>query len=214
MGINSLFTEQNSIDIFSESLSSLFDNKDQEDVINGILKDVLNLHHASRAYIFLYDFENGVQHYQYEVCAENVVPQIDIIGTIPLNDSLYFNKYIFEREPIVINNIEDIRFMAKSEYEILKQQDIKSLIVVPIIHRNKILGYIGVDIVDKIKIWTEQDITLLFLLSKLVVVSVAASVNTRESNQHKKALISNSNSILKVLGSLYYYIPIGIELYD
>ena len=76
------------------------------------------------------------------------------------------------------------------------------------------MGYIGVDIVDKIKIWTEQDITLLFLLSKIVGVSVAASVKLRESKQQKKALISNYNSILKVLGSLYYDIPIGIELYD
>ena len=146
---NNISTHSSRNNIFSHSLMSFHDDTNHHNVINNILKDILNLYNADRSYIFIYDFEQKIQKYQYEACANNTSPQIDIINEVNLNDSNFLNAFIFNYQSFAVNDIEELKEDAISEYEILKAQDIKSLIITPIIHMNNILGYVGVDIVKE-----------------------------------------------------------------
>ena len=195
--------------IFSHSLMTFYDEANYHIVINNILKDVLNLYNADRSYIFLYDLENKVQKYSYEICAENVSPQIEIIKEIPLDSSPFINNILFNYSSFIVNDIDNVNDLPEIEYEILKSQDIKSLILTPITHMNKILGYMGVDIVKEYRNWSDQDTTLIFLLGQIVGASVA-----RNKENEKELSTTHGNNIIRALESIYNDIPIGIELYN
>ena len=195
--------------IFSHSLMTFYDEANYHIVINNILKDVLNLYNADRSYIFLYDLENKVQKYSYEICAENVSPQIEIIKEIPLDNSPFINNILFNYSSFIVNDIDNVNDLPEIEYEILKSQDIKSLILTPITHMNKILGYMGVDIVKEYRNWSDQDTTLIFLLGQIVGASVA-----RNKENEKELSTTHGNNIIRALESIYNDIPIGIELYN
>ncbi len=205
---NNIFTNASCNNIFSHSLMSFYDDANHHNVINQILQDILSLFNADRSYIFLYDFENKVQWYEYEACSKDVIPQKDIIVKVPLTDSSCINNLVFNYKPLIMNDVEDMKELSISEYDILKAQDIKSIIITPITHMDKVLGYIGVDIVKDYRKWREQDVTLLYLLSHIVGASIA--IDKKSSKLEK----SEANNIVRVLESIYNDIPIGIELYN
>ncbi len=210
--MENLFKSLANRNIFSESLMSFYDDSNHNNVINNILGDVLNMYNAGRAYVFLYDFERNVQRYSYEVCAEGVEAQIGVIGEVPLSDTDNLNSIMFEYQPYIINDVEDLKEVNINEYEILKLQEIKSLIIIPIIHKDGILGYIGVDMVSEKKEWIDQDISTLYILSKIISVSIATSI---EFNKSKKEICNRSlNQAIMAIQRMYRTIPIGIELYD
>ena len=205
----SAFSNSSCNNIFSHSLMSFYDEVNHHVVINNILKDVLNLYNADRSYIFLYDFENKIQRYKYEVCAEGISPQIDLVSEVSLEDSPFVNDILFNYRSFVVNNIDEITDMPQIEYDIFKSQDIKSLILTPITHMNNLLGFMGVDIVNEYREWSERDVTLLYLLAQIVGASV--SLNQNKTNNSQSA---DDNNILRALKSIYNDIPIGIELYN
>lgn len=206
---NNISTHSSRNNIFSHSLMSFHDDTNHHNVINNILKDILNLYNADRSYIFIYDFEQKIQKYQYEACANNTSPQIDIINEVNLNDSNFLNAFIFNYQSFAVNDIEELKEDAISEYEILKAQDIKSLIITPIIHMDNILGYVGVDIVKEHREWCEQDANLLLLLSQIIGASLSLIKNKNIKQQE-----AQYNNIIRALESIYNDIPIGIELYN
>ena len=68
----------------------------------------------------------------FEWCASGVAPQIDNLTEIVPADMPYWLKVFGRGETIVIPNIEDVKTLMPSEYELLKAQSIRSEIAVPV----------------------------------------------------------------------------------
>lgn len=214
MQANSLFSNSQTNAILLDSLKTFHGGTDHDAVINGILQNILQLYKANRTYMFLYDFEKGIQRHEYEICAEDTSDQQDKHYEIPLSDSPFVNDFIFNKRPYVVNRLDDIREIAPSEYDILKAQEITSLILVPLIFRDSVLGYIGIDMVAEYKTWDENDLNLLFSLSQIISTSVDMNYQLKESKVKAEQAEKGYDKIQKVFNWIYNDIPVGIELYD
>ncbi len=210
--MDNIFKNLTNRNFFSESLMSFYDDTNHDNVINNILKDVLEMYDAGRAYIFLYDFERGVQRYSYEVCNKGIDPEIDKVGEIPIASTAYFNSCLFESQPYIVNDVENLKLVNDYEYELLTSQGIKSLIIVPVIHKGEMLGFIGIDMVKQKKEWIEQDVSVLYILSKIISTSLVTSIEF--SNNKKRIDHQKFDETIKAIQHMYSTIPIGIELYD
>ena len=93
---------------------SFYDDANHHNVINQILQDILSLFNADRSYIFLYDFDNQVQWYEYEACSKDVIPQKDIIVKVPLTDSSCINNLVFNSKPLIMNDLVDLKAISIS----------------------------------------------------------------------------------------------------
>ena len=196
------------------SLADFQSSVNRDGIINGILKNTLEMFNANRAYIFLYYFERQFQRYEYEVCSEGISPQKDIIGDLPLTETDFLNSIMLNKKPFIINNLEDLKEVAYSEYVILKQQEICSLALVPLIYKNEVLGYMGIDLVNEYRIWTQNDVLLLKSLSEIISMNVELNqqfVKNRILNNH---ISIDYHTIPKFLTQSYEDSPIGVELYD
>lgn len=99
---------------------------------------------SERAYIFE-GLEDGICRNTYEWCANGVVPQKENLQNVPVEVvSLWYQRFL-NGESVIIGNVENIRKKDPDLYAYLEPQNIKSLVVSPLISDKKIIGFYGVD---------------------------------------------------------------------
>ena len=81
----------------------------------------------------------------YEWVANGVMPAKDMLQDVPAEVCANWYRNFSVDKSIMIHDLEDIRESEPRQYEILKCQDIHSLVVVPLYDDKKIIGFYGVD---------------------------------------------------------------------
>ena len=111
--------------------------------INNLLEKIGHFTKADRAYIV--DEKDGCYYNTYEWCNEGIEPQINRLQNLRAEDMPYWIPKLSSGESIFIEDLENVKETMPVEYEILKPQNIHTLIVFPIILSNTLKGFIGVD---------------------------------------------------------------------
>ena len=111
--------------------------------INNLLEKIGHFTKADRAYIV--DEKDGCYYNTYEWCYEGIEPQINQLQNLRAEDMPYWIPKLSSGESIFIEDLENVKETMPVEYEILKPQNIHTLIVFPIILSNTLKGFIGVD---------------------------------------------------------------------
>lgn len=111
--------------------------------INNLLEKIGHFTKADRVYIV--DEKDGCYYNTYEWCNEGIEPQINQLQNLRAEDMPYWIPKLSSGESIFIEDLENIKETMPVEYEILKPQNIHTLIVFPIILSNTLKGFIGVD---------------------------------------------------------------------
>lgn len=99
---------------------------------------------GERTYIFERN-ENGCDDNTYEWVADGVTPEKDNLQNLPPEICANWYKNFQIGRHIIINKLEDIRESDPLQYENLKRQNIRSLIVVPLYDEGEIIGFYGID---------------------------------------------------------------------
>lgn len=111
--------------------------------INNLLEKIGHFTKADRAYIV--DEKDGCYYNTYEWCNEGIEPQINQLQNLRAEDMPYWIPKLSSGESIFIEDLENVKETMPVEYEILKPQNIHTLIVFLIILSNTLKGFIGVD---------------------------------------------------------------------
>ena len=111
--------------------------------INNLIEKIGHFTKADRAYIV--DEKDGCYYNTYEWCNEGIEPQINQLQNLRAEDMPYWIPKLSSGESIFIEDLENVKETMPVEYEILKPQNIHTLIVFPIILSNTLKGFIGVD---------------------------------------------------------------------
>ena len=129
---------------------SLMDQVENEqgvsEVIPSLLQAIGNYTGADRVYVFDWetDQKDSLSN-TFEWCADGVIPEIDNLQAIPVSLMPNWMKRFENKEVIVIDDLEATKYSEPEEYELLKTQEICSLIAVPIYANHQMNGFIGVD---------------------------------------------------------------------
>ena len=99
---------------------------------------------GERTYIFEQN-ESGCDDNTYEWAADGVTPEKENLQNVPPEVCASWYRNFSIGKHIVIENLEDIRVTEPLQYENLKQQNVHSLVVVPLYNGQKIIGFYGVD---------------------------------------------------------------------
>ena len=119
--------------------------EDMHKAIDTMLRVIGDYTNSERVYIFDAD-ENGIAYrHEFEWCSAGVTPQIDKLQSVEFADMPYWQSVFEKGGSIVIKDIENIKSIMPSEYDILKVQNIKTLIAFPIFSRKSLSGFIGLD---------------------------------------------------------------------
>ncbi|MCD8029289.1 MAG: ATP-binding protein [Bacteroides sp.] len=193
--LNNLLYQMNSV---SEILLSFLRSEDPAQVIHHILTDILKQFSAGRTYIFEYDKEKQTQSCTYEVVDEYITPEIEILQDLSVTSNNWWSTQLLTGNPVVLNSLEELPGEAAETRELLQMQDIKSLMVVPLVSKNGVWGYVGIDVVDRYYNWTEDD--LIWFSSLANIISLFIELNRSE----RSALFDKAQ-----LQSLYQNMPLA-----
>lgn len=81
----------------------------------------------------------------YEWVAKGVTPSIELLQSVPPEVCADWYNSFDSGNPIVIEDVEDIKEKNYQQYETLKIQNINSIVVVPLVHEGKVIGFYGID---------------------------------------------------------------------
>ena len=160
-----LYAELEAERFMTDQISLLHEAEDLADGINFMLKSIGELTDADRAYVFETS-ENHTSTNTYEWCAAGVTPQIRNLRDIPFESMPKWIECFLHGENILIEDLEAYRESMPLEYELLKVQNVSTLIAFPISVHEKLIGFVGVDNPDMEK--SSLIHRLLFLLGKYV----------------------------------------------
>ncbi len=173
--------------------------------INSILKALGEYTLADRAYIFE-TTEQSLNSNTYEWCGPNVVPQIDNLKELPLEAMPYWGSHFLDGENIFIEDIEEIKALMPNEYQLLKMQDIKTVIAFPISVHERFMGFVGVDNPDLSK--SRLIIRMLSVLGKYM--GYAIDDYHKEQDRIEMAALKSREAYQKNIESILSGAQIGI----
>ena len=205
--VNSLLYQQNSL---SYSLLAFLQSDDITQIINKILADLLKQTKGDRTYIFEIDREHKVQSCIYEATAEGISQELDFLQNVPWDDSLWWDRQISEKRSIILNTLDDMPPEAKVYRDTLEVQDIKSVMVVPLLSKDKVWGYMGIDMVRTHRNWSNIDHQWFSSLGNIISICLQLRKAELQAKEDRRALDHSE----KILRNIYKNLPVGIELYD
>ena len=127
-------------------MSQAENEKQLDDMTPSILKSIGKYTAADRAYIFEWNSEKKESFKNtFEWCASGIKPQIQNLQEVPVCLMQNWVETFIQKKNIIIYDLEEIAEETPQEYEILKPQNIHSLIAVPIYTNHKFIGFIGLD---------------------------------------------------------------------
>ena len=205
--VSNLLYQQTNI---SYSLLAFLQCDDVTQVVNKTLGDLLNQFLGDRIYIFEINRKEQRQDCTYEVTAEGISKEQEFLSNIPGDPSTWWNHQIAERRAIILNTLDDMPEEAAEYRQTLEMQDIKSLMVVPLISKEEVWGYMGIDMVRTQRSWSNVDYQCFSSLANIISICIELRKSELQAKEDRLAL-DNSEKILR---NIYKNLPAGVELYD
>jgi PAS domain S-box-containing protein len=144
--------------------------KDVKNTINKSLEKMGLFVSADRAYIFDYDFTTETTSNTYEWCQSGISPEIDNLQEVPM---AYFPQWVDRHKHNQPFYVPDVNALDDEEdgglKSILAPQGIKSLIAIPMLDGDELIGFVGFDSVLTHHDYTSKEQRLLFLFGQMLI---------------------------------------------
>jgi PAS domain S-box-containing protein len=194
------------LEMLISEVSGMFvngDNTTLDESINQVLAKIGEFAAVDRSYIFLLSEDGQFCNNSHEWCRQGVEPQLPNLQQIPIVEVSWWMSRLWQNETIYIPDVSKMSSDARNEKAILEMQDIQSVLAVPLISSNSLIGFVGFDSVRSKKEWGDKDRSLLAILGQLMGSSLERSRKERilvnDSIRLQKSVESNSKKISNLI---------------
>jgi PAS domain S-box-containing protein len=167
--------------------------------INSSLTKIGEFVGADRAYVFEYDFQMNTATNTIEWCRPGIKPQIDYLKDVSLDQYTEFVATHRKGDLVQVDNIDDVP--DNSLRRLLEEQDVISMLSIPLIREGECLGFVGFDSVLKRHVYNQYEQQLLQVYAQTLVnvmerlekeqKLITAKEKAEESDRLKSAFLAN-----------------------
>ena len=193
--VNDLLRRQNYI---SQSLLRFLHDDDVDSCIMEILNDVLSLYQGGRVYIFEYNEDYTHHSCTYDVVSEGVSKEKNKQQSIPVNETRWWCEQILSGKPIILTSLKQLPEEAEDEYKFLDAQGICSLMVAPLMAGDRVWGFMGIDLVESYREWSNEDFQWFSSLANIISICI-------ELRKAKDRVVREQS----FLSNLFHFMPLG-----
>lgn len=195
---------------FSDVLTLLM-RPGHKHLIDRSLLLILKFFSVDRVYIGYFEENKPTFNFTHEVTCEGIISmRKDILTEMPQKDFPWWIKTIRKGKDIIINDVDYMPVEAVAEQNILRVQNIISLLAIPIFHEGITNSFIGLDCVKKKKTWTALDIENLRILTDIISIAIEREMAHGMMEHSMKQVLKSEAKFQIVFDKL----PWGVELYD
>ncbi len=152
---------------FEETLTSIstrFINLPSSEIdqeIDNLLRRVGELEQVNRSYVFQFDHDTASMSNTHEWCAAGIEPQIKKMQALSTGLFPWLMSKLEKLEEVYIPLVSQLPAEAQAERTHLEAQSVQSVLVVPLVSRNTLVGFFGFDAVTKQRVWSPDNILLI-----------------------------------------------------
>ncbi|MDO4274831.1 MAG: diguanylate cyclase [Eubacteriales bacterium] len=204
-------------ELIMECVRTLYRGRKMAETIPKILESLGQFLQAERSYIFLIHKNDNLVYNDFEWCKQGIEPQQQNLQALPLSFFDCWMSRFDRRECVLITDVELIKETSPEEYEILKNQNIHSLVSAPMERNGAFCGLLGVDNPPQERL--THTCTMLQTLCYFLMLSIK-----REEDEEQLKRLSfhdtltsflNRNRFIKDTESLQNsQIPVGVVYLD
>jgi len=165
------------------SISTSFINLKVDDIDEGInraLKRIGEFAEVDRSYIFVFADGGEKMSNTHEWCQEGVAPMIDMLQNLNTCDFQWSMAQLKRFDAVYVPRVTELPAEAAPEKKIFEEQQIQSLMLVPMIYRGALLGFVGFDAVRHETTWDENSIGLLKIVGDMLISALVRSRAEKE----------------------------------
>ncbi|WP_447964148.1 ATP-binding protein [Nitrospira sp. Ecomares 2.1] len=190
------------------NLSTQFISLETQDLdagINRALEAIGTFGGVDRSYVFVIVDDGKTMNNTHEWCQTGIEPQITRLQGLQMHDLPWFAYRLTSGPFFQISSVANLPLEASAEKEVFERQQIQSLVIVPMVLRGKLFGFLGLDSVRHEKTWSEEDIRLLQMAGEIFVNGFErqeVEENLRKSEAAKVEAFRQSDALKTALLSL------------
>lgn len=172
---------------------------DLDDGINDVLKAIGSFAVVDRACVFQF-CEDGVRiRRTHEWRAHGIGTGADRNGGMQSTTLPWLRRRIWSYEVVHIPDVTKLPREADAEKAIFSKQGIRSLVAVPIISADAVIGFIGFESLRANKLWSENTIALLKIVGEIFAFALSRKQVTealRQSESKYRVLFEHANDVI------------------
>ncbi len=151
--------------------------------IHSILKKLAEYTGVERSYIYIYDFESSIYDRKYDYMKpgykDTMLPK-----EFPKNQLQFIQYKIDNKQPVIIETLEDIPRKYKKERELYELIKIKSLFIMPLIYGTNVIGVLGIYSTEEHKDWLSGEIDVMLNILSQFITNIYISKYWDSSKEH------------------------------
>lgn len=178
------------VDMAKSFISISAERADEE--INKALATMGAIAAADRAYVFRYDFEEGIFINTHEWCVTESLSIIDSLQSLPIKHIPDWLEAHSKKKEFYIYDVDSL---PESKLKMaLKKQCVKSILTVPLWSSKGLFGYVGFDYIQKHHEFSDREKQLLIVFAELLG-NVQNQLDTRMVLKQAKDTAEKANRI-------------------
>lgn len=163
--------------------------------INVALEEIGQFSGASRAYIFEFQTNMIYMDNTYEWCDEDVTAEIDHLKNQEIAFFPWWMEKIKSGDVLNIHDVSVLGPEATAERDILEMQGIKSVLVLPLMKRGTLSGFVGFDNVKTVGTWHKEDNAVLSIAAEFFSNVFDRLTSEKELSDAKDELEASLSSL-------------------
>jgi diguanylate cyclase (GGDEF)-like protein/PAS domain S-box-containing protein len=184
------------------ALSTQFVNTrdaDWDSLVTLALQRIGRFCQADRSYLFVFDAANQTMSNSHEWAAQGVAPQIDILQDIPVPGVSNAFRHLANHETVIINDVSSLPATWEEERRMFEEQDIRSVIMVPVVEEEALIGFVGFDAVIAPREWSALESHLLRVFADILASAMArrrADAALRASETRYREVVNRVREVI------------------
>jgi signal transduction histidine kinase/GAF domain-containing protein len=165
--------------------------------IEEALEEIGQFAKADGGYVFLFSDDMKRFSMTHLWRNENLGTQKEVLQDLEVSSMPWWTRQILRGQPVIVPSVSNLPKEAAVEKRIIESQGIQSLIDVPIVCLENIIGFVGFSCVSIHRDWSEDDILLLKMVGE-VIANALNRKKAEEALRESGRELSIRNQIAKV----------------
>jgi len=165
------------------------------------LKKVCKFTEVAGGYVFILSddrrFISGIHQWN----SLNEKPVIQEIQSAPVTRYWWWAEQIMDKKPIYISDVANLPDECESERKEFVSRKIQSILIVPMVFNNDVIGCLGFYTVEKTRNWSSREISALQTIAEIIaraVISKKSEKTLKDSEQRYRFLVENANDAILI----------------
>lgn len=154
------------------SISTSFINLTSHEVDAGIiraLRQIGEFVEVDHSYVFLLSADGKTISNTHEWYSLDIDPQIEPLQNFSVEAIPWQMEQLTQFKLIHIEQASNLPLATHTEIQLLKKQNVQSLLIVPLVYSHMLMGFLGFDSICSNKVWDKEHIALLRIVGEIFV---------------------------------------------